>query len=329
LSRTITEIPVPPPPPPREEPPFYGWRYIERVRPDGKVEVETVLLTLEDVLHPQEGDVIPENSVHEGERRYLSDVCHAREARLDRGLVLSDCLVNWGVPGLGNHSPDISIFSGLKVRQPDPIGIFRLRDSGGECKAVIELVSPHTRSTDVEGKPPEYHRARVPLYIMVDQKKEGGPRQLRVFRHAPQAYIEETPESVIIPELGIRLGLRDNRVVCWDTETGEELGDYTAALQALEAAEQEARSEAQARQAAEQARQAAEQEAHNQAQARQAAEQEAHNQAQARQAAEQAQHAAEQARQNAEQLAREQARTAEERIRALEDRLQRLRENGT
>src|SRR6266481_408588 len=109
LTRTITK--TPPPPPPGEDKPFYGWRYLNRVRPDGKVEVEKVLLTLEDVLHPQEDDVIPENSVHEAERRYLSDLCHARQHRLDQGLVFSDCIVDWGVAGLGNHSPDISVFA--------------------------------------------------------------------------------------------------------------------------------------------------------------------------------------------------------------------------
>jgi colicin import membrane protein len=251
LTQTITPTsPLPPPPP--EEKPFYGWRYIDHVRPDGKVEVKKVLLTLEDVLHPQEGDVIPENSVHEAERRYLSDLGHARQAGLDHGLVFSDCIIDWGIEGLGNHSPDISVFTGVKVRQPEPIGIFRLGDSGGRCRAVIELVSPHTRKTDVEDKPAEYHRAEIPLFIMVDQRKEGGPRQLRVFRYTPEKYVEERPETVVIEELGLRLGLRDNRVVCWDAKTGEELGDYAQV-------EQEAQKQAAARQTAEQARQAAEQ----------------------------------------------------------------------
>jgi len=272
--------------------------------------VETVLLTLEDVLHPQEGDVIPENSVHEAERRYLSDLCHAREPRLDHGLVFSDCIVDWGVAGLGNHSPDISVFAGVKVRPPEPIGIFHLRASGGRCLGAIELVSPHTRSTDVKDKREEYHRAEIPLFIMVDQKKEGGPRQLRVFRYAPEEYIEEHLETVVIVELGLRLGLKDNRVVCWDADTGEELGDYAQEQQARQTAEQEAREQAKARQAAEQARQAAEQ-------AQQAAEQLAREQAQARQAAEQARQTAEQARQAAEQ-----------RVRELEDQVRCLRDNG-
>src|SRR5205807_2667823 len=121
-------------------------------------------------------------------------------------------------------------------------------------------------------------------------------RQLRVFRHAPLEYVEEQPESVVIEELGLRLGLKDNRVVCWDAETGEELGDYAQEQQARQAAEQQAREQAQARQAAEQ-------QARDQEQARHAAEQARLTAEQARQAAEQARQAAEQARQAAEQLA--------------------------
>src|SRR5438128_877345 len=86
---------------------------------------------------------------------------------------------------------------------------------------------------------------------MVDQKREGGPRELRVFRDAPEQYAEERPERVLIKELGLWLGLKDNRVVCYDADTGKELGDYTQEQQGRQAAEQLAREQAQACEAAE------------------------------------------------------------------------------
>jgi colicin import membrane protein len=260
LKRTLAKRASPRPP---KKEPFYGWRYIERQDADGNAYTETVPLTLEDVLHPQEDDVIPENPVHESDRRYLSDLFHAREARLQDGLVLCDCLVNWGVEGVKNHSPDISVFDGVKVRPPEHIGTFHVRPSGGRCLMTIELVSPHTRRTDVKGKRKEYHQVQVPLYIMIDQKRKGGPRELIVFRYAPDKdkYVEERPERVLIKELGLWLGLKDNRVVCYDAETGELIGDFTAQVEARAAAEQ-------ARETAEQARQAAEQQARDQALAR-------------------------------------------------------------
>ena len=39
----------------------YGWRYVQRTAADGTVQIDQVPLTLEDVLHPREGDVIPES----------------------------------------------------------------------------------------------------------------------------------------------------------------------------------------------------------------------------------------------------------------------------
>src|SRR5262249_52752980 len=56
----------------------YGWRYVRRVTPDGGEEWDQVALTLEDVLHPQEGDVIPESKPHEADRRHLIDVFESR-----------------------------------------------------------------------------------------------------------------------------------------------------------------------------------------------------------------------------------------------------------
>jgi colicin import membrane protein len=269
--------------------PFYGWRYIQCVGPDGKVELEEKLLTLEDVLHPQEDDVIPENTLHESERRYVSDVADTRESRLDRGLILKDCIVDWGIPGLGNHCPDLSVFAGLKKRPKKPFGTFRLRPSGGRCVAALEIVSPHTRKNDVLDKLDEYHQAKVPLYIIVDQKKEDGPRELLAYRYTPARYVKVKLDDfgrVLLKELGIWLGLKDNHLLCYDEAANEELGDYTKIAED-NLVQKQARLEAErlAREAEHQAREA-ERHGQEQAEARQAAEQRANQQAAAREAAE-------------------------------------------
>jgi Uma2 family endonuclease len=247
--------PTPTPPSPQADPFRYGWRYQRRTRPDGSEELCEVPLTLEDVLHPQEDDVIPQRPYHERDRRYLSNTLRTRLPRLRGGLVLADCLVDWGVPGQRNTSPDISVFADLDQQPPSSIGTFRLAPSGGHCLLVIELVSPDTRTNDVDRKPDEYHQAGVPLYVIVDQKGEEGPRQLLAYRHTPEGYVlEELDEygRVLLEPLGLRLGLKDNRVVCFDAQTGDELGDYTQEHEARQAAEQDRQREAQARQAAEQ-----------------------------------------------------------------------------
>jgi hypothetical protein len=95
--------------PPQPEP-FYGWRYVKKVLPDGSVDLVEVPLTLEDLLHPEEGDVIPENEFHRTDAVYLEPIFHERARRLPGGYVLGDRLVNWGLPGVRNHCPDLVVF---------------------------------------------------------------------------------------------------------------------------------------------------------------------------------------------------------------------------
>jgi Uma2 family endonuclease len=248
---------------------------VRRVGPDGQEVWEDVPLTLEDVLHPQENDVIPENSVQTKERVYLFDIFGQRLPREAGNLVLSDTLVNWGVPGIRNHSPDISVFTGLVQPPPERIGVFDLRASGGSCRLAIEIVSPDTRDNDVLYKLDEYYRAGVPLYVIVDQEREDGPRQLRGFRPGPDGYVPiplDEHGRLPLPFLGLHLGLRDDQVVCYDMQTGAEIGDYR---QVIEARQREA-----------EAREAAEAQARREAKAREAAEAQARREAEARQAAE-------------------------------------------
>ena len=70
---TVFERSAPGSQPPSGEPdPFrYGWRYVRIVRPDGTEDLDQVPLTLEDVLHPEVGDVIVESDPHDSDSVYL------------------------------------------------------------------------------------------------------------------------------------------------------------------------------------------------------------------------------------------------------------------
>jgi hypothetical protein len=64
MTTSLIEVLVPADPATPPDPYRYGWRPVERWREDGTVSVERVPLTLADVLHPREGDQVPENDVH-------------------------------------------------------------------------------------------------------------------------------------------------------------------------------------------------------------------------------------------------------------------------
>ena len=87
--------------PPRDPDPFrYGWRDVPVTLPDGTEALERVPLTLEDVLHPKLGDFIVQTDRHDSDRGYLKAVFKTRLAHVPRAVVLSDCGVDFNIPGV-------------------------------------------------------------------------------------------------------------------------------------------------------------------------------------------------------------------------------------
>jgi Uma2 family endonuclease len=304
----------------------YGWRYESRTRPDGTEEYVQVPLTVEDLLHPKEGDCIPENTAHQQERAYLYDVLQARVLDRPTMRVFSDCLIDWGVPDLGNHSPDISAFENVRDRERK-WGIFPVAQEGARPLLNIEIVSPddrdpRRRTNDVVIKLEHYHQAGVPLYLIVDQEEEDGPRRLRGYRDTPNRYVPLIPDAegrLLLEPFGILIGLREDRIVCYDAVTKEEILGYPELNQAMQT-EAEARKMAEEQVASERAdaQAAREQTARERAEAQVAREQAAAERSRAQAAEQQA--AAERARAEAEAQSRA---LLEVRVRELEAELQR------
>lgn len=223
----------------------FGWRDVQQIGPDGSKQWVQVPLTWEDALHPQEGDHISENRQQEKDRRYLASVLEMHLSDNPRALVLSDCLINWGVPGLGNHSPDISIFEDVNDPRRRNWGTFRVAEEGARPVLAIEIVSPddhdrRVRDNDVVIKVREYYRASVPLYVIVDQEREDGPRQLIGYRRGARKYLRMRADRqgrLLLEPVRLLLGLRDGRAVCWDADTGKEIGDLMATARERDAAE--------------------------------------------------------------------------------------------
>ena len=109
-----------------------------------------------------------------------------------------------------------------------------------------------------------YHRAKVPLYVIADVRVQGERRSIELigYRYAKGGYkrmaLDEHGRLWLEPVrlwLGVTRDRRGgyDRLACFDPETGEEVGDYTAIAAAL-AAEALARAEAEARAAGAEAR---------------------------------------------------------------------------
>ncbi len=205
----------------------YGWRY---VTVPGSSEMAQVPLTLEDVLHPLEGDVIPERIHHSKERAYLQQAFSTRDLRPPAVLVSSDLLTDFGVAGVRNMSPDNGVFVALNAVPEESTGLLRLGDTGGRCALAVEIVSPDTRENDVTHKHILYHRVKVEHYIIIDRWRVGEPRVLSGYRWAPGGY-EPLPLDergrLLAPVVNLFLRIDEgDRLICEDPETGEEVGSY-------------------------------------------------------------------------------------------------------
>ena len=223
---------------PAPDPFLYGWREVPVKRADGSIDYDRKPLTLEDVLHPQFGDVMPQSTPHQRDVHYLADVMERRVADDPTALILQDVIIDWDMLRLRHHSPDIAVIFGVRDAKKSYTH-FDVAAEGVRPTVIFEVVSPDYRVNDVETKVDHYYRAGVPWYIIVDRDNVDGPARLIGYRRQPEAYAKmslDDHERLWLPPLRIWLGVRENRVVCYDGETGKELGNYIRVTQELEKA---------------------------------------------------------------------------------------------
>jgi len=238
----------------------YGYRYQRKKLPNGRVDYEMVPLTLEDVLHPQFGDVHVLGDAHVHDCTYLLNVLEDRFAG-DRSVkVLSDCGIYWDKPGLKHHSPDLAVIFGVKQRKK--WDTFHVKTEKVRPSLIVEVTSRNTRVNDVKTKVKQYARVGVPHYVIADAHSVRKKRRLTLiqYRLDGEAYqrvpLDEQGRAWLEP-VALWLGVKtdpetgEDRLVLIDPATNEEIGDYTAVRQAGDekaerARKAEARAEAEA-----------------------------------------------------------------------------------
>jgi Uma2 family endonuclease len=231
---------------PRKDPFRYGWRYVRRILPDGTEEFDQVPLTLEDVLHPQEGDFHVLTDEHNDDCAYLKYAL--RKHLAGKAMVLSDHRIAWDKAGLKPHGADIAVIFGVRKRKR--LGAtFYVATERARPRLIIEVTSPGTRRNDVVTKVDQYYEAGVRLYVIVDVRYRHGRRtqvQLIGYRHGPSGYEKmELDERgwLWLEEVGVWIGIENTRVICCDRR-GRKILDYVELADARDA-------EVKARQAAE------------------------------------------------------------------------------
>jgi Uma2 family endonuclease len=244
------------------EPIHYGWRFVRRDLPDGNYTVEQIPLTLEDVLHPEEGDQVTHSDAHQRRWRYVCNVFNAQLSQDSTAVVLDDVRIKWDNPDIKPHGPDIMVI--FSVRERKNWSTFDVATEGVRPTLIVEITSPETRTIDFVYKRDEYEFANVPLYIIVDSVTRRGKETLRLFgytltQNGYQVLAPDAQGRLWLEPVRLWIGIDEGEVYCYD-ENDRRIGDYAdvvatladtqatlADTQATLAAEQDARAAAEAR----------------------------------------------------------------------------------
>ncbi|MEM7533552.1 MAG: Uma2 family endonuclease [Chloroflexota bacterium] len=212
-------------PDPKEDDTIYGWRTVCEMDEDGNEHWIEIPLTLEDYLHPQEGDKFMINSGHDVITGYICSALGTYigyRTRIVDGVgsvSYGDVGIDWNIPDEAAISPDVSIIH--NVRNPLEIrGIFNIAEEGTTPSLVIEVTSPSTRSADFHQKFEKYERREVPYYIIVDTMDKTS-FQLVGYEMIGNGYVEMTPNEqgwLWMPPVNAWIGVQGNEVRCYDAD---------------------------------------------------------------------------------------------------------------
>ncbi len=226
--------------PTEADPFFYGWRDVWQANGHGGKTLVQLPLTEEDILHPQEGDFVIQNTPHGLDCIYLFNVGQICLVDRPHDDILYDLLIHWDIPGLRAHGPDIAVVRGLRRRQL--WRSFHVAREGVRPELIIEVTSPQTRATDLGRKRRQYWQAGVRFYVIVDELPRRRTRTLRLIglERGPRGYRRLRPNDrgwLWLETLGVWLGQENGRAVCYDGQ-GNPIGTVAEIDQARRAAEE-------------------------------------------------------------------------------------------
>ncbi len=234
--------------------------------PDGNVEVQQLSLTLELLLHPQEGDKVTQTDFHFS---LLVSIVGRLRRRLERtpGIgVFSDLLFKWDRLGLKDSGPDVAVVRGLPAPRKEISeqigGTFDVARWGARPHLAIEVVSPEhgrLRRKDLKDNLDIYARAGIEEYLIVNPLQLGSDEPLQLLGYrlgSGPKYTEIQPDAqgrILSQTTGLRFWTdpEGRRIEIFDQATGERLLEPEEVDARANAAEARAEQEKAARKAAE------------------------------------------------------------------------------
>ena len=223
-----------------------GWRTQWISLPDGTRKKRLIPLTARDLLDPQVGDQVVQNTWHVEIAHVLLDMLKWRYGAHSDVLVGSDLKILWGIPGLENPAPDVVVIPG--VRNPEKYRpSFSVRRERTRPTLCIEVVSddPKQRDNDYKEKVRIYQQAGVREYLILDPSYHTGDPFWTGYRLDPggryRPIVPDAEGRVFSETTGLWFGIDPDRLALRivDATTGERLQTSEEARRAAQAAEAE------------------------------------------------------------------------------------------
>jgi Uma2 family endonuclease len=204
-----------------------GWRTEIVELPDGSTDFVRYPLTAEEFLHPQEGYRLPNSTFHDDIAGVIKDILTRRYAHDPTVGVYRDLIIKWGIPDFKNHCPDTFVAFGIQNKAQNRTE-FLVPDEGTRPAIIFEVVSPHYRKEDRQTKVQHYAKAGVQEYVILDRRTRRKQiiEEVIGYRLVEGQYLPLIPDDegrISCETIGVSIGLQDDKVVMFDTRTGERL----------------------------------------------------------------------------------------------------------
>ncbi len=217
---------------PEHDPYYYGWRPSWEKTADGEEKRHWIPLTYQDLLDPQEDDVIAEDTIHRKVTEDLAGILERRYRGRPSVAVWRNLKILFTIPGLTTGpAPDISVVEGVEDRDRRRRS-FRFGQEPGQVKLAIEVVSKSSVKKDYQDLLDIYAPLGVEEYVAIHPlgPYSEGPFQLTGWRLDPHAGklrpIPPGPQGRIPSQTtGLLFGTGKDAwgLAVWDAATGERL----------------------------------------------------------------------------------------------------------
>jgi len=149
-----------------ESEPSYGWRNVTKILPSGEETYSQIPLTADDLLEPQLGDQVVQNSKHHRANNELFDMLDNYYEDSPGVEVFSDLKMIWKIPGLIEPAPDIAVVPNIKHKGLSHSSFDIVKEGTRPC-LVIETMSDGYPGDDTK-KVNIYEKAGVTEYILIN-----------------------------------------------------------------------------------------------------------------------------------------------------------------